>query len=109
MLSQETVESEIARLSELAEKALTKMAHRAIDAAHADATYKCEFAKALLETEGTVAEREAQATVATQEKYREYRITEARFKAAQEAGRTYRAQLEALRSINANLRALVSS
>ena len=109
MLSQEQVESEIVRLSSLAEKVTTAMARRAVDAAEADAAYKCAFAKALLQTEGTVAEREAQATVATQNEYREYRITDARFKAAQEAGRNYRAQLDALRSINANLRALVTS
>jgi hypothetical protein len=109
MLSQEQVEAEIVRLSGLAEKVTTAMARRAVDAANADATYKCEFAKALLQTEGTVAEREAQATIATQNEYRAYRITEAKFKTASEAGRNYRAQLDALRSLNTNLRALVTN
>lgn len=107
MLSQEQVESEITRLSGLAEKVTTEMARRAVDAAEADADYKCSFAKALLQTEGTVAERDAQATVATQKEYRDYRIADARFKAASEAGRNFRAQLDAMRSINANLRSLV--
>jgi hypothetical protein len=101
--------AENVRLSEMAEKVTTELARRAVDAAEADRAYKCAFAKALLQSEGTVAERDAQASIATQDEYRAHRIADARFKAASEAGRNYRAQLDALRSVNVNLRPLVSS
>lgn len=106
VLSQAQVEQEIVRLSNLAEKATTALAKRARSAAEADADYKAAHAKAYLEADGTVAEREAQAALATQVQYRDRKIAEALFMSAQEAGRSYRAQLSALQSINANLRAL---
>jgi hypothetical protein len=108
MLAQEDVESEIMRLSERCEQVTLQLAKRAIAAAEADAAFKVEYAKAYLVAEGTVPEREAHAAIATQGAYRDHRIAEARFKSAAEAGRNARTQLEALRSIAANLRALVS-
>lgn len=53
--------------------------------------------------------RDAEATVKTEGALIEKRATEALLLAAQEAGRNYRAQLDALRSINANHRALVTA
>jgi AmiR/NasT family two-component response regulator len=108
MISQAEVESEIMRLCALAEKVTHELASRAVTLAEADATFKREHAKAFLVAEGTVSEREAHAAIATQAEYRDHRIAEARFKAASEAGRNFRTQIEALRSINSNLRALVS-
>jgi hypothetical protein len=107
VLNQAQVEAEILRLSNLAERATTALAKRARVAAEADADYKCAHAKAFLEADGTVGEREARAALATQVQYRDRKIAEALLMGAQEAGRNYRAQLDALRSIAANLRALV--
>lgn len=109
-VTQIRVESEIFRLCELAEKVTTEIAARAIDAAEADAGYKKAHASAYLMAQGkTVGDREAASALETADEYMSRRISEARLLAAQEAGRNYRAQLDALRSINANMRALVSN
>lgn len=107
-VSQMHIESEILRLSGLAEEVTQKLAKRARDAAEADVTYKVAHGKALLLASGPQYVRDAEATVKTEQEYREKRASEALLLAAQEAGRNYRAQLDSLRSINANHRALVT-
>jgi hypothetical protein len=106
-VAQVDIESEILRLSELAEKVTQELSKRARAAAEADVAYKVAHAKALLLAEGAQYVRDAEATVKTEKELTEKRATEALLLAAQEAGRNYRAQLDALRSINANHRALV--
>ncbi len=98
------VERDIIRLCECCNDVITKIAQRARAAAIADADYKERHAKAFLLAEGSVAVREALAAVDTADAYRDRKIAEALLLAAQEAGRNYRAQLDALRSINANVR-----
>lgn len=107
-LPQVQIETEIVRLSGLAEKVTHELAVRATEAAKADVAYKLAHAKALLTADGPQYVRDAAATVETGDEYQTRRIAEARLLAAQEAGRNYRAQLDALRSINANHRALVT-
>jgi hypothetical protein len=102
------IESEILRLSARAEDITQALAKRAREAAEADVTYKVAHAKALLLAEGPQYVRDAEATSLTEVEYRERRGTEALLLSAQEAGRNVRAQLDALRSINANHRQLVS-
>lgn len=102
------IESEILRLSGLAEKVTQELAKRAKAAAEADVAYKVAHAKALLLAEGPQYVRDAEATVQTSRELSEKRATEALLLSAQEAGRNYRAQLDSLRSINANHRALVT-
>lgn len=106
--AQVDIESEILRLSALAEKVTHELANRARAAAEADVTYKVAHAKAYLLANGTVGERDAEATVQTENEFRTKRATEALVMAAQEAGRNFRTQLDSLRSINANHRALVT-
>lgn len=109
MLTQVNVESEISRLCELAEKVTTEIAKRAVAAAEADANYKRSHAAAWLMAQGkTVGDREAQAAIETADEYMQRRIAEARLLASQEAGRNFRAQLDALRSLNSNLRQQVT-
>lgn len=109
-VTQHMIESEILRLCGLAEKATTEIGKRARVAAAKDAAYKKANAVAYLKAEGkTVGDREAVAAIETDNEYTERRAAEAVLLAAQEAGRNYRAQLDALRSLNSNLRALVTS
>lgn len=108
-IAQVDIEAEILRLSALAEKVTQELARRARAAAEADATYKVAHAKALLLADGPQYVRDAEATVKTETELIEKRSTEALLLAAQEAGRNYRAQLDALRSINANHRQLVTA
>lgn len=107
-IPQVQIESEIMRLSALAERVTQKLAERARRAAETDVAYKVAHAKALLLADGPQYVRDAEATVKTETEYREKRAAEALLLAAQEAGRNYRAQLDSLRSINANHRALVT-
>lgn len=107
-IAQVDIESEILRLSSLAEKVTQELARRAKAAAEADVAYKVAHAKALLLAEGPQYVRDAEATVQTSRELSEKRATEALLLSAQEAGRNYRAQLDSLRSINANHRVLVT-
>lgn len=107
-IPQVQIESEIMRISRLTEEVTQQLAVRARESAQADVTYKVAHAQALLCAEGPQYVRDAHATVDTADQYQARRIAEARLLAAQEAGRNYRAQLDSLRSINANHRALVS-
>lgn len=107
-VSQHHIEQEILRLSRAAEGATQQLSKRAQEAAEADVAYKIAHAKALLLADGPQYVRDAEATVNTADEYQERKIAEAKLLAAQEAGRNYRAQLDALRSINANHRALVT-
>jgi hypothetical protein len=108
-ITQAEIEAEILRLSGMAEKVTHELRKRGEAAAEAEALYRREYAQAYLASEGTVGERDAQATLAVQDVYLERKRAEAILDAAKEAGRNYRAQLDALRSINANLRPLVTS
>lgn len=108
MISQAEVEGEIMRLSNLAEKVTLEMAKRAVAAAEADAAYKVAHAQAYLQADGSIPERDAIADIATRASYRDRRIAEARLDSCKEAGRNTRAQLDSLRSVNSNLRALVT-
>lgn len=105
--AQVDVEAEILRLSNLAERVTTTLAKRAVESAERDAKYRAAHARAVLRSSGTVAEREAQAAVDTEVEYLDRKLSEAKLDAAKEAGRNYRAQLDALRSINANLRGAI--
>src|SRR5262245_34773363 len=99
------VEKEIFRICELIERAATEVANRARAAAKADSPYRRRYAQALLVAEGrTVPERQAQALLDCTEEYDAHRWADALLLSAQEAGRSYRAVLDALRSINANVR-----
>jgi hypothetical protein len=113
-MAQAEVEAEILRLSRDLSGATEEYAHLAEEAARADVAYDLAKARALLDLpkvqdgeKVTVAEREARALIVVERQFTDARLSEAVFKAAQERGRNIRTQLEALRSINANVRAAV--
>lgn len=107
-MPQVDIEAEIIRLSGRAEEITQALAKRAREAAEADVKFKVAHAKALLLADGPQYVRDAEATVKTEVEYLDRKAKEALLMSAQEAGRNVRAQLEALRSINANHRALVT-
>lgn len=99
------VEAEIRRLSDQAEPLVARLAKQARDAAEAEAAYRVGYARAMLASEmKTVSDREAQATIACEDLLLKRKIAEALADTTKEAGRMLRAQLDALRSINANAR-----
>lgn len=103
------VERELSRLIAAAEDNARELADRAHDAGQAEHAYKVAYAKALLRADGAVAVREAQALLTAQDEHLARKIAEARLLAAQEAGRMIRASLDALRSINTNVRLAIGS
>ena len=109
ILSQVEIENEGQRLAHRLEEAKTALRDRAMEAARADAEYRKVHAQQVLLAEApTVGEREARATIAASDVYLARRIAEAKQLSAQEACRNYRAQLDWLRSLAANVRAQVT-
>jgi hypothetical protein len=113
-MAQIEVENEIRRLSGELNEQTQENAVAAEEAARADVEYDLAKARALLQVprirDGeklTVAEREAIALVTVGSEYEDARLTEAIYKATQERGRNLRTQLDALRTIAANVRAAV--
>lgn len=109
-LNPSAVESEILRFVGLLERSTQETARRGRAAAETEVAHRVAYAKAIIAAAGTtVAEREAQATVATETELLARRLAEASVDAARDASRNMREQLGALRTINANLRELVMS
>jgi len=98
------IELELVRLSAQAEPLVAKLARQSREAAEAEAEYRIAYATAFLKADGTVAMREQIATLAAGDHLLRRKIAEAQADATKEAGRMLRAQLDALRSINANAR-----
>jgi DNA repair exonuclease SbcCD ATPase subunit len=98
------IEGEIERLGALLEDATEEYAERAEAAAYAEVEFKVEHAKAYLRTKGTVPERAAWADYRTEEHLRKHKLADALLKATRERLTTLRAQLDYLRSLNANVR-----
>lgn len=109
-LSQVSVEREILRVAGLLDHQVGEIAKRARAAASAEVDHKLAHAKALLRQEGgTVAEREARALIECAETYALHKGADAVLLAAQEAGRSLRAQIDALRTLAANQRAAITT
>ena len=107
VLNPAAVEAELIRFVSLLEKATQETARRGKRAAEAEVAYRVAFAKAILVAEGTVAERDAHATIVTERELLARRLHEASLDAARDASRNLREQLGALRTVNANLRELI--
>lgn len=113
-MAQLEVEAEIRRLSNELTAQTEENAKAAEDAAAADVAYDLAHARALLGTEKVrdgekllSAEREAIAILAVEGEYTDARMTEAIYRATRERGTNLRAQLDALRTIAANVRSAV--
>lgn len=100
------VESELLRLVERLEEATLELGRLAEQAAHAEVATKLGYAKAFLAADGPVATREATATVTTVETALQRRLADGRLMAQRELLTTYRTQIDALRTIAANMRNL---
>lgn len=100
------VESEMLRFSALLEERTDEHARHAQEAARAEAAYKSALHKNLLRAPGsTVGDRTAWAEDQCEELFLQRRVAEALRDSALESCRSLRAQLSALQSIGANLRA----
>jgi hypothetical protein len=107
--SQADIEERILRMSDTLEEQVELYAELITLRAEAEADYRYKQSRALLDQTGktTVARSEAMAHLKASKEYREFRILEAREKATQAHMTALRSQLEALRTVAANVRASV--
>lgn len=104
------IEGEIVRISDRLEKATDRLQEVSVAHAHAEADYRYAYAQAFLKRrEGdeklTDKIREQRATEETTEQFRARRVAEAEQMSLQEKCRQLRSQLDAIRTLSANVRA----
>lgn len=108
-LSDVEIAAEITRISQRLDHQVTELAKRSRAAAAAEVRYKLEYARAVLDVEApTVAERDAMALLACEDAYAAHKGAQAVLLAAQEAGRSMRAQADMLRTLAAGQRAALT-
>jgi hypothetical protein len=104
------VELEIRRLSRHLNEQTMAIGEAAKNAARSDVAYKRAYALAMIALRGhggTVPEKEAEVTSRTIGEMEARALDEAVYRSLQEKGRNLRTQLEALRTVAANIRAAV--
>lgn len=95
---------ELERLMELLWSETERLAEVAEAAARAEVAHKVAHSKALLRAEGTQLAREASAVVESEEQLLARRLAEARLTAQRELLATIRAEIDALRTLEASRR-----
>lgn len=110
-LTQHEVEQRIMQISDTLDETTELLASLLIERATAEADYKHAFARVMVNLAQSssrlpVAAKEAIATTRTEAEFRNWKLWEAREKACQQQLHSLRAQLDALRTIAANVRAV---
>ena len=101
------VETRLNLLAQQLEEETEQFATFAVERAEAEADYKLQYHTAILRSnETTVATKEAQAFKKSAQEFREYKIAEALEKATQQKLISIRTQIDATRTISANIRNL---
>jgi hypothetical protein len=106
-ISQVEIEQKIMLDIEAMEEATEEFDKLSEEAARAEVEYKVARARAYLRQRGSIKDREYAADEITREEMESYKISEGRLKAQREVLNTIRARLDALRSLNSNLRSQV--
>jgi len=106
-ISQVSIEQEILRFIDLLEKETEAFEVLAVDAAKKEALYKSNWAREYLSAKGSIKEREAWADYKMDEVNYEYKIAEALVKTKRELLLSVRSSMDAMRTLNANVRAQV--
>jgi hypothetical protein len=106
-ISQVEIESELLRLLDSLESETEAFEVLAEEAAKKDALYKSNWAKEYLSAKGSIKEREAWADYKMDEFSYDYKIAESLVKAKREKLLSLRTSIDALRTLNANVRAQV--
>ena len=106
-ISQVEIESEIMRLLGILEEETEAFEVLAVDASKKEALYKSNWAKEYLSAKGSIKERESWADYKMDELAYDYKIAEALVKAKREKLLSLRTGVDAMRTLNANVRAQV--
>ena len=107
-ISQVDIEHEILRLIEMLEEQTEAFESLAEDNAKKESLYKANWAKEYLSAKGSIKEREAWADYKLADENFDYKIAEALVKSKREKLLSLRASIDAMRTLNANVRAQVS-
>lgn len=107
MLTQVDIEDRLIRYMDALEEATDEFHSLAVTAAEAEADAKAVWAQAYLSMSGPVRQREALADLEADDAERSYKVAEARMKAAREHLLSLRTAIDALRTLNANVRVQV--
>ncbi len=106
-ISQVDVESEILRLLDDLERETEAFEALAVDASKKEALYKSNWAKEYLSAKGSIKEREAWADYKMDTIAYDLKIAEALVKSKREKLLSLRTAIDAMRTLNANVRAQV--
>lgn len=106
-ISQVEIENELLRLLSMLEEETEAFEKLCEDAAKKEALYKSNWAKEYLAAKGSIKEREAWADYKLSDDSFDFKISEALVKAKREKLTSLRTSIDALRTLNANVRAQV--
>ena len=106
-ISQVEIEQELLRLMDLLEKQTEEFESAAIDCAKKEALYKGNWAREYLSAKGSIKEREAWADYKMDQQNYEFKIAEGLVKAKRESLLSIRSSMDAIRTLNANVRTQV--
>jgi YesN/AraC family two-component response regulator len=108
-ISQVDIEHELTRLIGLLEEETEAFESLAEDQAKKEALYKSNWAKEYLSAKGSIKEREAWADYKLADENFDFKIAEALLKSKREKLLSLRTSIDAMRTLNANVRAQVIS
>ncbi len=108
-ISQIEIETEIMRMMEMLEEETEAFERLAEDGAKKEALYKSNWAKEYLSAKGSIKEREAWADYKLADQVFDFKIAEALVKSKREKLTSIRTSMDALRSLNTNVRMQVQS
>jgi len=106
-ISQIEIESELMRLMSMLEEETEAFESLCEEAAKKEALYKSNWAKEYLAAKGSIKEREAWADYKLSDDSFDFKIAEALVRAKREKLTSLRTSIDALRTLNANVRAQV--
>lgn len=103
-ISQVEIEQELIRLMDMLEKETEQFESLAMDMAKKEALYKANWAREYLSAKGSIKEREAWADYKLDQDSFDFKCAEALVKAKREKLLSVRASMDAIRTLNANVR-----
>jgi hypothetical protein len=106
-ISQVEIEQELVRLVDRLELETEQFETLAMDCAKKEALYKSNWAREYLSAKGSIKEREAWADYKLDQQNFDYKCAEALVKSKREALLSIRTSMDAIRTLNANVRTQV--
>jgi len=106
-ISQIDIEQELIRLMDSLEEETEQFESLSMDMAKKESFYKANWAREYLSAKGSIKEREAWADYKLDQEHFEYKCAEALVKSKREKLSSVRASMDAIRTLNANVRSQV--